>query len=277
MKRLLATLSLGILIGAAGTAATAAAVAKPVLGVTTSPAEARAWSTALNTPVQVLANFISWSKPFSYTNYLRTVPAGMTPLITWQPDPVGGNAAIAAGNDDPFIVGVARTLAAFGRPVYLRYAHEMNGNWYPWSQGSPATYVAAWRHVYSTFRAAGASNVRFIWSPNAAGQTTQIFLASIKPYWPGKHYVDRVGITTIEHHGSVNRYVKALDALHATYPRKPIMLPEFNDTTLGWVAHFAEAIRQRTWISLLVWYEKPSYGSLLKRPELVQALGAALR
>ncbi len=276
MKRGLAILTVAAVVGAF-TAASAASNHKPVLGVTTSPAAAPAWSAALATPVGVLANFISWSKPFRYADYLSTVPDAMTPMITWQPDPAGGNAAIAAGNDDPFILQTAQSMAAYGRPIYLRYAHEMNGNWYPWSQGPPATYVAAWRHVYTLFRSAGANNVRFIWSPNAAGQTTQSFLDSIGPYWPGRRYVNRVGVTTIESHGSVNRYLKELDALHAAYPRKPVTLPEFNGITVGWVSDFATAIRARPWISVLVWYEKPAYGSLLQHPDLARALQTALR
>ena len=277
MKRSLALLAIAVVTGIAAAGANGKTNPRPVLGVTTSPASAPAWSAALATPVGVLANFISWSRPFPYGDYLRSIPDAMTPMLTWQPNPAGGNAAIAAGNDDPLILQTAQSMAAAGRPIYLRYAHEMNGSWYPWSEGSPATYVAAWQHVYTLFRSAGASNVRFIWSPNAAGQTTRSFLASIRPYWPGRRYVNRVGLTTIESHGSVNRYLKALDALHAAYPRKPVTLPEFNGTTLPWITQFANGIQARPWIELLVWYEKPSYGTLLDRPALAHALQAALR
>ena len=59
----------------------------------------------------------------------------------------------------------ARSLAGFHGTVDLRYAHEMNGTWYPWSH-DPIGYRRAWRHVVRVFRAAGAANVRFVWSPN---------------------------------------------------------------------------------------------------------------
>jgi hypothetical protein len=118
--------------------------------------------------------------------------------------------------------------------------------------------------------------VRFLWSPNAAGNTAASFLGSIGPYWPGAHYVDVVGLTTIERHGSVRRYVRCLDALHAAYPSKPVGLPEFNGTTIGWIDRFARNIGQRPWIGMLVWYENPLYGSLLQRPALAHALETAL-
>ena len=49
--------------------------------------------------------------------------------------------------------------------VYLRFAHEMNGYWYPWSHG-PRGYVFAWRRIVRIFDVAGARNVRFVWSVN---------------------------------------------------------------------------------------------------------------
>ena len=63
----------------------------------------------------------------------------------------------------------ARALAAFGGPVRLRFAQEMNGDWYPWGAGTngntPAEFVRAWRHVHDIFTAAGATNVQWVWSP----------------------------------------------------------------------------------------------------------------
>ena len=54
----------------------------------------------------------------------------------------------------------------FPGTVYLRYAHEMNGYWYPWSN-DPRAYRWAWRRIVRLFAVAGADNVRFVWSVNA--------------------------------------------------------------------------------------------------------------
>ena len=43
------------------------------------------------------------------------------------------NIDIARGAQDRYIVRFARSLARFPGTVWLRYAHEMNGYWYPWS------------------------------------------------------------------------------------------------------------------------------------------------
>ena len=62
--------------------------------------------------------------------------------------------------------------SAWGKPLVLRFAHEMNGDWYPWSEGvngnAAGQYVPAYRRVVSLFRSVGATNVTWVWSPNVA-------------------------------------------------------------------------------------------------------------
>ena len=68
-----------------------------------------------------------------------------------------------------------RRSCALGMPVAIRFDHEMNGNWYPWSAGLPANqgaagqpnlYVQAWRHIWNLFNSVGAnSDVIWLWAP----------------------------------------------------------------------------------------------------------------
>jgi beta-mannanase len=101
-------------------------------------------------------------------------------MISWEPwDSSTGGAGqpayaldrIAAGDHDTLIDRWASEVAAYGRPVMLRFAAEMNGDWLPWSTGvngnGPGDYVAAWRHVRSRFQAAGATNAIWVWNPIA--------------------------------------------------------------------------------------------------------------
>lgn len=53
-----------------------------------------------------------------------------------------------------------------GAPVMVRFAHEMNGSWYPWAH-QPAAYVQAFRQVASAVHAAPMSVT--VWSPNDGG------------------------------------------------------------------------------------------------------------
>jgi mannan endo-1,4-beta-mannosidase len=83
-------------------------------------------------------------------------------------------------------------VAQYGYPVVIAFAHEMNGNWYPWGYGhQPASaYVAAWRHVVRLFREEGASNVTWMWTVNAINASSP----PLRQWWPGRAWVNWVGI-----------------------------------------------------------------------------------
>jgi beta-mannanase len=127
---------------------------------------------------------------------------GRTPMVTWEPwDYRLGTAqttyplsAIAAGAQDTYVRSWAQAIKAMPGPVLVRFAHEMNGTWYPWAirvnGNSAGDYVAAFRHVVDVFRAEGATNARFVWAPNVEFVGSSPLEAS----YPGDTYVDWVGI-----------------------------------------------------------------------------------
>lgn len=104
-----------------------------------------------------------------------------------------------------------------GTAVIVRFAHEMNGSWYPWGQ-QPHEYVATFRRVAHAVRLAPAS--RILWSPNEGGgypfdgphnaRSGSADFAALDtngdgkitmaddpygPYYPGDAYVDWVGLS----------------------------------------------------------------------------------
>ena len=116
---------------------------------------------------------------------------GVTPFIWWQPiDPANPASSIYArhhhiikGKHDTYIRQWAKAAKAYRKPVIVRFAHEMNGDWFPWGIGrfdnTPQSFVAAWRHTVGIFRDVGARNVKFLWSPynNDNG--------AYRPFYPG--------------------------------------------------------------------------------------------
>ena len=127
---------------------------------------------------------------------------GAVPMVTWEPwdyrrgrdQPRFELRRIAAGRHDHYVRSWARSMRRFGKPVWLRFAHEMNGTAYPWSVGvnhnSARDYVRAWRHVVRLFRQEGAHNVRFVWCPVAAGPGS----TPVGRCFPGDRFVDLVGM-----------------------------------------------------------------------------------
>src|SRR5439155_4774096 len=135
-----------------------------------------------------------------------------------RPQPGLRNIDIARGAQDRYVIRFARGLARFPGTVYLRFAHEMNGYWYPWSHDA-AAYRWAWRRVVRIFRAVGARNVRFVWSVNPnLYEPAAAWRTALRRYWPGRRFVDLVGATMIDFGGTKNygveRFVPRLRELH---------------------------------------------------------------
>ena len=151
-------------------------------------------------PVQMW--YQSWTDPWIanfQARWMDMVDAhGQQAMITWEPFVSGYQPlrAIANGEYDTYIRKFAEDSKAWGRPYYLRFAHEMNGNWYPWSPGvngnTSADYVAAWRHVHDIFVAEGATNVKWVWSPNEEASCPGC--TPIEELYPGDSYVDLTAI-----------------------------------------------------------------------------------
>ena len=127
---------------------------------------------------------------------------GSIPMVTWEPwlytqgpnQPTYSLQNIISGKFDAYITKWAQDSKAWGHPYFLRFAHEMNGNWYPWSEqvnGNKAgQYVKAWQHVHNIFTRQGVKNVTWVWSPNVESAKP----VSLKNLYPGASYVDWIGM-----------------------------------------------------------------------------------
>jgi beta-mannanase len=199
---------------------------------------------------------------------------GSVPEISWEPwdssRPLGAAQpgfrlkGIIDGAHDRYIERWAREMAAYRLPVLLRFAQEMNGRWYPWSESAngnhPGEFVRAWRHVHTIFARAGASNVRWVWAP-VDGQVRA-------EQYPGPQFVDIVGLTGFVAGERVFRspwrsfataFGPSLDALHALAPGKPVSLAEVAAAQGGgdkaaWIAQMFREIQRRPYIRSIVWF-----------------------
>jgi hypothetical protein len=125
---------------------------------------------------------------------------GSIPFYNWASMSPGGTATesnfqlsdIINGTYDSYITSFAQAAKAWGHPFFLRFDWEMNlRGTYPWVEivngNSSGQYVQMWRHVHDIFTRVGASNVTWVWCPNAE------YTGSIKPLtslYPGDAYVN---------------------------------------------------------------------------------------
>ena len=210
---------------------------------------------------------------------------GSTPMWTWQPDDYQLNlaqpkyklSAIAQGAFDPYIRRFASAAKAWGHVFYLRFAYEMNGNWYSWATtpgnpdgNTPASFVAAWRHVHDIFASLGVKNVRWVWCANVTypGSTPDIL------DYPGDAYVDWVGIDGYNWGNSPGHSWQSLyQVFGASYAevtaftKRPLMIAETGSVEQGgskaaWILqgflHDLPTLMPR--VRAVMWFEEKAKG-----------------
>jgi beta-mannanase len=154
----------------------------------------------IGTKVAIDLHYSDWSTPLASTSVVADLAAGRIPLISWECGP--SDASVAAGADDATLVAQAKSIAALGKPVMIRWFWEMeftgtNGG----SQGARAAacigsggapgFVAAWQHIVTVFRANGATNAAWVFCPGeGAYSATAAPGGSAASYYPGNAYVD---------------------------------------------------------------------------------------
>jgi cellulose synthase (UDP-forming) len=170
----------------------------PILGVydggaTPSYANLAQWNTAVGSPASLVLYYNGWGESFQSAFAATARSHGAELVVDLDPTGRQNLAQIARGAGDAWLRIYAQQVATYGSPVVIAFAHEMNGNWYPWGYGhqSPGTYVAAWRHVVQLFRDEGASNVTWLWTVNDTGAANS---PPLRPWWPGRQWVNWVGI-----------------------------------------------------------------------------------
>jgi hypothetical protein len=193
-----------------------------------------------------------------------------TPMISWRGTRYD---EINDGRFDDMIATAARRLAKHRRPTLLRWAWEMNTDWFPWSGESngrhPAGYVAAWRRLHGIFRDQGADNVAWVWSPNWNSSPAEAW-NHWRHYYPGDSYVDWVGISGYnldeESPGAL------FDGICADYDaRKPIMITEVGAVDRGgstkaeWITAFATWVQQHPAVGGVVWFDTDTHPGITER------------
>src|ERR1051326_451050 len=173
--------------------------------------------------------------------------AGYHPVITWEAlykgfdrlDPIQPRLDnILNGEFDAYINSFADKIKSYNDTIVIRFLHEFEGDWYPWSitynNHNPQKYISAFRKVVDMFRARGAAKVKWMWCVNSDYAPYQNYNWNVKAY-PGDNYVDVVATDIYNNHFPVGspwwfsfRY-KAAESyyyLSKYFPQKPLWICE---------------------------------------------------
>jgi hypothetical protein len=211
---------------------------------------------------------------------------GAVPVFSWNStssppsadQPAFRLSTLIDGTYDSYIRDFAIRAKEWGHPFFLRFDWEMNGFWFPWSEGvngnRPGEFVAAWRHVHDIFTSVGANNVTWVWCPNVdvSGELT-----NLRSLYPGSRYVDWTGLDGFNWgnmEGSPG-WLSFNRIFHQTYaqivrniaPDKPMLIAETASTDRGgsksaWIKDMLSKVRHKyRKIRGLIWYDVNDRGT----------------
>lgn len=237
-----------------------------------------ATSAKIGVSPNMVGYFSGWDEDFRANAVTRSWQKGRLPLLTWESRPIGdaNNVVespayslpkIIAGDFDAYLHKYAKDIVATGLPLAIRLDHEMNGNWYPWSEldgkggtingNNPGDFVKMWRHVHDIFQQEGANDlVIWDWSPNIVNKLSPSLRSAdyLKSLYPGDDYVDWVGVSGYLRPPYLNgqqytfdyTFTPTLNMLRDT-TKKPIILSEIGASEIGghkaaWVTDFFQAL-----------------------------------
>jgi beta-mannanase len=239
-------------------------------------AQVNAFEQTAHAHLKIVMWYADWTHAVNRPQLRAVARRHSVPEITWEPwnyaqglrrsQPQYTLASIIHGHHDAYVRAWARELRAYGGPVLLRFAQEMNGNWYPWGKTNgnlPGQFVLAWRHVHNIFAAEHVHNVSWIWSP-VARFAVPIDLGQ----YPGNNYVDVLGLTGfnggtaafgIGWHSFSSLFDPALGTLRRFAPNKPIQISEVGSAERGgnkaaWIAAMFADLRRHPQVTSILWF-----------------------
>lgn len=189
-------------------------------------------------PYSGILGYINWGDlPSVSPEFLQAKSSNVMLQIAWQL-----TAGLNAVQDDEYLHSFARELREYGKPLFLSFGREMNGDWVVWG-GNPLLYKQKYQLVSSVMKRE-APNVAMVWTPGYVPSET------VDDYYPGDAWVDWVGINgytdyycngnpnmdkataEVFYQGSEANPLTKFKAIYDRYSgRKPIMIGE---TGVAW-------------------------------------------
>jgi len=175
---------------------------------------------------------------------------GAVPHIVWEPWYWGDMDTIKLdninkGQFDDYIKSWAKEIKKWGKPVFLRVAHEFNIDGYPWgivnNGKDPNRYIRAYRRIVDIFKKEGVKNVKWVWCFMNYSYPDEPWNDYEKAY-PGDDYVDWIGIdgynwgktqSWSDWQSFTVLFRDQMRRMKKLHPDKPIMVAEFGCAEKG--------------------------------------------
>lgn len=189
-----------------------------------------------------------WNQSWPTADDTASVAAGRTLYLSWSARRTDGTHVswidIANGVFDGTIDRQAAAISALGAPVFFSFNHEPENDGV---SGTPADFVAAFRHIEDRFDVDGVTNVSYAWTMMAWSFRQGI----AGRYYPGDAYADVIAADGYTWYGCNNpsgpwrTFTEVFQPFYA-FGRtrgKPMMIAEWGATE-----DLAKPGRKATWI-----------------------------
>ncbi|MCV7434569.1 glycoside hydrolase family 26 protein [Mycolicibacterium bacteremicum] len=244
--------------------------------------------------------YVLWYEDFTAAPPLAELAAvariGALPVITWEPWTVadrgpGTMRDLAAGALDDYVHEWIGELKVRQQNICLRFAHEFNGDWYPWSPAGgtpPEVHIAVWQRIHTMFAAAGATNVDFMWCADAVAAQHD----PIVSWYPGGEFVDYIGVDGYNWGAAGGRHAwcapaeifgAALADARELAGDRPVVVAEVGCAEAGgskarWITDLVGFLRDDAEVEGFIWFDhdKETDWRIASTAESATALAGAL-
>ena len=172
--------------------------------------------------LDIVHTYLRQDGVFPNASDLAWMRQGSMLLVSWALNDTRG---IAAGEWDASIRQRAREFKALGKPVFLEWRWEMDRPNIRSQIGTPADYVAAWKHIRLIFAEEHVTNVAWVWCPTARGFAS----GRAQAYYPGNNEVDWVCADAYPRPGTQTSFADVVHPFLAWAARhpEPVMIGEY--------------------------------------------------
>lgn len=148
-----------------------------------SIAAVRGFQQQLGRRLDIVHTYLKWPARFPTPSALAFLRQGSTLLLSWAG---ASTREIVSGAYDPLIRERAREIKRLGTPIFLEWRWEMDRPNLREQIGSPAEYIAAWKHIRAIFAQEHVHNAAWVWCPTSRGFED----GNAPSYYPGDSQVD---------------------------------------------------------------------------------------
>lgn len=229
--------------------------------------------------------FIDWGNFIQDSVYEDIFASESVPFISWEPWKAESKEGIdfdqiLGGEYDQYIIKFIKNINKFNKTIFLRFAHEANGDWYPWAgqKVGASKYIAVQRYIQDLVDKQGPNQIKWVFSVNwedLPADKNNFFMN----YYPGDNHVDYVGIDGYNWGDSKewSRWMEFREIFEKPYQiiasqtNKPILISEFSSAQSGgnkaeWIKNAFQAIKKMEKIKAFVLFNVDKEAAWKFRP-----------